>query len=70
MRIGSVVNTPYGQGTIIKREGEVGILSHRYIVRLDTMDGVPAILRDGLSALQDRQGGIAFFDDEFKRSKP
>jgi len=64
MSPGPRVTTPYGPGTVVKREGDVGILATRFCVHLDTFDSVPAHL--DFTDMQERQGGLYFFDTELK----
>ena len=63
MRIGQRVDTDYGVGTIIKCEGEIGILSKRYLVKLDKCVSI------WQSDLQQVQGGIGFMDSELEKVK-
>ena len=61
MRIGQRVDTRYGVGTITRCEGETGILSGRYLVKLDKCVSI------WQSDLQQVQGGIAFMDSELEK---
>jgi len=63
MKIGQRVVTGYGLGTITKCEKETGILSKRYLVKLDKCISI------WQSDLQHVQGGIAFMDSELKKVK-
>ena len=60
------VQTPYGPGSVVSREGKEGILNHRYCIKLDSFGFVPKHL--DLSWIQDRFGGVYFFDSELNDS--
>ncbi len=59
MKPGDKVSTLLGTGVIISREGEVGILSHRFIVKLDQLPKATYY-----RILHTEQGGLAFLDKE------
>jgi hypothetical protein len=61
---GTRVITKYGPGEIVSREGDKGVLSHRYLVRLDNFDMVPSYL--DFTGMQRKYGGLAFLDIELK----
>lgn len=63
MRIGQRVDTEYGVGTITGCEGETGILSGWYLVKLDSCISI------WRSDLQQVRGGIAFIDSELEKVK-
>jgi len=62
MLAGCRVNTEFGPGLVVRREGDKGILSHRFLVKLDNFNNVPSFL--DFSKMSERQGGIYFFDSE------
>jgi len=55
MKIGDKVKTPLGPGIVINQEGLTGILSHRYLVKVN-----PLINSTYFRQLQDKQGGLYF----------
>jgi hypothetical protein len=60
---GVAVKTKEGAGTLIKREGIEGVLAERWLVKMDGFDGFHSAYREGLSELQNRQGGLYLFQD-------
>ena len=59
MKIGDKVNIKYfGTGVIISREADEGILSERFIVKLDFVPG-------SFKEMHKKQGGLAFHESEF-----
>ena len=59
MKPGDKVSTLLGTGVIISGEKEVGILSHRFLVKLDQLPRATYY-----RILHTEQGGIAFLDKE------
>lgn len=59
MKKGQKVMTKYGPGIVVSRERDVGILSHRYLVRLTDPHVSKALME-----IQKAQGGLAFLDTE------
>ena len=59
------VLTIYGPGTVVSKEGDIGILSKRFCVKLDNFDSVPKHL--DFTEMQARQGGLYFFIDELTK---
>ena len=61
MKDNVIVNTKYGIGKVIQREGTTGILSKRYLVKLSN----PGNFAD----LQESAGGIYMFEHELTEIK-
>jgi hypothetical protein len=62
MKKGQRVNTKYGEGTLIRREGSEGILRYRWIVKLDE---VPELFQ----VIHERYGGLFFLDSQLTMVK-
>lgn len=59
MKRGDTVNIKvFGKGTILKAEGSEGILSERFMVKLDSIP-------NSFKEMHSRQGGLAFHQSEF-----
>lgn len=65
MKVGDVVATKYGEGTLVKQERPSGITFTRWIVRFDSFDGFEETYRDGLKQIQDKNGGLALFPGDY-----
>lgn len=60
MKKGDRVMTKYGQGTIINREGNEGILKERFCVKVDCLKS------ETLQETQNTHGGIYIFQSDLK----
>ena len=66
MKIGSLVQTEYGQGIVKNKEGEDGILSNRYLVKINN---AKFMLSNCLFLLHEKQDGLYFLDKELQKKK-
>ena len=57
---GDIVKTKFGNGTIISKEGDTGIFSRRYAVRLDN---VPELFEN----IHEKYGHIYIMDYELEK---
>jgi len=57
---GDTVRTKFGKGTIISKEDDIGIFSHRYAVRLDN---VPELFEN----IHKKYGHIYIMDNELEK---
>lgn len=68
MKVNDRVITEYRPGTIVKTEGEIGILSHCFCVALDGFNLVPDYIgADDIKNMQEKNGGIYFLDKKLTK---
>lgn len=69
MKINDKVKTCYGPGIIVSKEGNEGILSHAFLVKInDTITNNP-FSSNTLQRLHDKQGGLLFLEKELELIK-
>lgn len=69
VKISDKVKTCYGSGIIVSKEGDEGILSHYFLVKIKDIITNNPFSSNTLQRLHDNQGGLIFHEKELELIK-